>query len=940
MNNMMKKQESYKVNTTKMTKDLFDVLWGSLLHLIKNEYYTDPYSGLRIARMKYNIPLLRCIDCDQIVFAVMRLLIKYAYTTESDYGKFTISYVMVIPTGEVSFTVMKAIPFREDGKELPVYALIDQLVRQKAEDYNDAELSSIFIRIYLSEMKDSATPNISDDEIASKLWECIDSKVVGEPREARTIGHSKRRYPKHLTALNPSESQRKPFIVADIETVLINDVHIPYAVGFLVVRPGDYLSSEMVYGIDTYFSEDYPGVIFETFDERVDKMLFDFIERLAVVVRKNPLIQTVYFHNFSRFDGIILLKYLATHGVKYTFIPLMRNHRLYELAVYSGNKILFRFRDSLNLLPGKLSTLAKNLCPGLGQKGSIPYDEVTLLNLASMKKSLLDYMKQDILLLGGVMLKAQEIYWTQYQVDIVTKLTLSSLALTIFRTNYYDQINWPIHIPNRNEDTFIRRGYYGGHADAYKPNGENLYYYDVNSLYPYIMKSYPMPGGEPVWHGNLEGQDLENLYGFIEAYVECPHNITRPFLPYRDENKKTLIFPTGNFVGVYYSEELKYARDIGYRIIPLSGYLFEKMNSSPFGSFVSSIFEKRQEAKSTCNDAMSYIYKILMNSLYGRLGINPKCTITEVCGLDRYNHLTKKSDFILADKLSDHYYIVTYWSNTGQVSDSDWSPPRISAVQLAAAVTACARIHMYPYISRHDCYYTDTDSVVLGSPLPEEDISSTVLGKFKLESIVTKGFFLAPKSYSLLTQEGERIIKHKGLAKSLVNEEWFESQYADISRTKLTPVKSNFRIDWEKLNITKKETLVNLGIRVSNKREPVYDNGLWVDTAPLDVTDFAGQENRVLSYEVKRLQELNEINKEHLAQKDRVISYLEAKVSSLTTEERYKKKSKLDYINKYSQDKLGKSQSQKADDPKKTTYKLPPKKKKKKTKGKKKKKPG
>jgi len=635
-----------------------------------------------------------------------------------------------------------------------------------------------------------------------------------------------------------------------------------------VVRPGDDLSSETGYGIETYFSEDYPDIVFESFEERSNKMLFDFIERLAVVVRQNPSMKTVYFHNFSRFDGIILLKYLATHGVKYTFIPLMRNHRLYELAVYRGKMLLFRLRDSYTLLTSSLNNLSKNLCPELGSKGSIPHDEVQVSNLITLRDQLLDYMKQDIRLLGGVMLKAQSIYWTHYKVDIVTKLTLSSLALTIFRTNYYDQINWPIHIPNRNEDTFIRRGYYGGHADAYKPYGENLDYYDVNSLYPYIMKSYPMPGGKPVWHGNLEGQDLDSLYGFIEAYVECPRNITRPFLPYRDENKKTLIFPTGNFVGVYYSEELKYARDIGYRIIPLSGYLFEKMNSSPFGSFVSTIFEKRQDAKRTGNDAMSYIYKILMNSLYGRFGINPKCTITEVCDLDRYNHLTKKSDFILADKLSEHYYIVTYWSNTGQVSDSDWSPPRISAVQLAAAVTACARIHMYPYISRPDCYYTDTDSVVLGSPLPEDEISSTVLGMFKLENIVTKGIFLAPKSYSLLTQEGERIIKHKGLAKSLVNEEWFESQYADIFRTMLTPVKSNFRIDWEKMNIIKKETLVNLGIRVSNKRVPVYDNDRWVDTEPLDVTDFAGQENRILSYEVKRLQDLNEIHKGSERQSD------------------------------------------------------------------------
>lgn len=593
-NNMMKKEKSNFVNKmiTKVTKELFYVLWGSLLNSIKNEYYLDPYSGLRIARIDFNMPLLRCSDCDLIVLAVMRLVIKYAYTTESDYWKFTISYAMKIPTGEVPFTISDAITFRVDGKDLPVYAMIDQLVRKKAEDYDDAELTSIFIRIYLSEMKFSATQFLSDDEIASMLWECINSKVGVEPREARTIGPRKHRYPKHLTALKPKKRKRQTFIVADTETVILNNVHVPYAAGFLVVRPGDDLSSEVGYGIETYFSEDYPDIVFETFEERSNKMLFDFLERLAVVVRQNPSIKTVYFHNLSRFDGILLLKHLATHGAKYTIKPLMRNHMLYELAVYLGKKQLFCLRDSLTLLTGSLNNLARNLCPQLGSKGTIPHDEVQVSNLKNLSTQLLEYMKQDIRLLGGVMLKAQEIYWTQYKVDIVTKLTLSSLALTRFRTNYYDP---PIHIPNRNEDTFIRRGYYGGHADAYKPYGKNLYYYDVNSLYPYIMKSYPMPGGKPVWHGNLEGQDLDNLFGFIEAYVVCPRNITRPFLPYRDDKNKTLLFPTGNFVGVYYSEEFKYARDIGYQIIPLSGYLFEK-KPSPFEGFVSSLFEKRQEA--------------------------------------------------------------------------------------------------------------------------------------------------------------------------------------------------------------------------------------------------------------------------------------------------------------------------------------------------------
>lgn len=76
--------------------------------------------------------------------------------------------------------------------------------------------------------------------------------------------------------------------------------------------------------------------------------------------------------------------------------------------------------------------------------------------------------------------------------------------------------------------------------------------------------------------------------------------------------------------------------------------------------------------------------------------------------------------------------------------------PKMSAVQLAAAITTYARIHMYPFISRSDSYYTDRDSIVIWSPLPDECVSSMEMGKFKLENKVLKGFFLAPKRYGYI----------------------------------------------------------------------------------------------------------------------------------------------------------------------------------------------
>nr|XP_016499917.1 PREDICTED: DNA polymerase-like [Nicotiana tabacum] len=297
----------------------------------------------------------------------------------------------------------------------------------------------------------------------------------------------------------------------------------------------------------------------------------------------------------------------------------------------------------------------------------------------------------------------------------------------------------------------------------------------------------------------------------------------------------------GEFVDVYYSEELKYARSVGYKVIPLSSYMFQNMNpGSPFGEFVGSLFESRLKARKEGNDSMAYVYKILMNSLYGRFGINPESTQTEVYNYDKYNKLVMTTGFHYAEKLSDEYYIVVYKNNTEWVPDMQWRPPRITTVHIWAAITTCTRIHMYHYISREDCYYTDTDSVVHGSPLPDDDVSPTELGKFKLEHKLNKAIFLAPKGYSLWIDKNQNLTKHKGLAKPLVSDKWYETQYADLKLSIVAPVDSNFQINWATLDIMKKTKLVKLSTPTNTKREPVYDNNQdWVDTNPVNVKDYA-----------------------------------------------------------------------------------------------------
>lgn len=149
--------------------------------------------------------------------------------------------------------------------------------------------------------------------------------------------------------------------MADLETILIDEVHYPYAAGFLVVHPGDNIASKHDKEIYTHFSEDHL-VILPDFKDRSVQMMNSFNDELFHTIISKKKIRTVYFHNLSRFDGIILLKFYVLLGEPYSVKPLIRNNKIYEIRVLKNKELLFRFRDSLLLLPGSLAGLGKTLC--------------------------------------------------------------------------------------------------------------------------------------------------------------------------------------------------------------------------------------------------------------------------------------------------------------------------------------------------------------------------------------------------------------------------------------------------------------------------------------------------------------------------------------------------------------------------------------------------
>ena len=90
------------------------------------------------------------------------------------------------------------------------------------------------------------------------------------------------------------------------------------------------------------------------------------------------------------------------------------------------------------------------------------------------------------------------------------------------------------------------------------------FYYDVNSLYPYVALQ-DMPGlicSKLNYYDDK--QDISSLFGFFYCSIDAPLNSYLGLLPLRTQSG--LIFPLGKWEGWYFSEELKFAKEQGYNI--------------------------------------------------------------------------------------------------------------------------------------------------------------------------------------------------------------------------------------------------------------------------------------------------------------------------------------------------------------------------------------
>lgn len=79
-----------------------------------------------------------------------------------------------------------------------------------------------------------------------------------------------------------------------------------------------------------------------------------------------------------------------------------------------------------------------------------------------------------------------------------------------------------------------------------------------------------------------------------------------------------LIFPFGIWESWYFSQELKFAQECGYKITILKGYEFDR-SKEVFNSYIQDIYKQKVNATNSTNKTLA---KSLLNNLLGRLGID------------------------------------------------------------------------------------------------------------------------------------------------------------------------------------------------------------------------------------------------------------------------------------------------------------------------------
>lgn len=496
----------------------------------------------------------------------------------------------------------------------------------------------------------------------------------------------------------------------------------------------------------------------------------------------------IYFHNL-KFDGRFIIDWLLRNGFEWMSQkpkPMCFTTLISNMGVFYSIEIRFpdskagierkvQIYDSLKIMPFSIASMPKTF--GIKEsKLEIDYKEDRPVGheLTQEEK---DYVHNDVYILA----EALKFMFSHGQ----RKMTTGSNALSDYKKRVTSK-KFKAWFPVLDSitDSDIRKSYKGGWSylnSKYKNEiiGSGRVY-DVNSMYPGVLKYKLLPYGEPIYFsGDYQPNQFYPLYvlNFLCEFKIKPNHfpsIQIKGMPMRYMSNEYLTESDGpTWLTLTNVDYQLFLDQYDVNIIEVNGgYMFKAMVGM-FDAYIDYWYSVKTDSRNEGNKGMEKIAKLMLNSLYGKFG-------TRKQAIQYIPFLDKEKD------------VVRYYEGQPESVDKGYIP-------VATFCTSYARdiIIRGAQACGDRFVYADTDSLhIKGTdPVPGLDVDNNRLAAFKLESEFKRAKFIRQKTYLEVfdTSKGEELnIKCAGMPdrikERLREEDFYEgAEYTGNLKAKSVP---------------------------------------------------------------------------------------------------------------------------------------------------------
>ena len=445
-------------------------------------------------------------------------------------------------------------------------------------------------------------------------------------------------------------------------------------------------------------------------------------------------------HNGGRFDFFYLLDWFEGKTV-------IMNSRIVQAYMWVGDSKpdgigrkkhpgghRFEFRDSYAIMPFALSKYKKK---------EINIQKLSKEQREKNKEEILSYLEGDCVYLWELCM--------EFTREFGEYLTIASAAFhQLSMLHSFDKMP-------QSQDVEIRSlFYFGGRVECFQKGiiKQPCNIYDVNSMYPFVMKKCWHPttwiceqGTKLHWPDTIKANVPRTFFLTIQGE-------SNGAFPKRTSSG--IIFPIA--VDTYHVTIHEYlvAKALGlFKGEILKTYDFYR--ASKFGTFVDHFFDARKKAEQAKDEMHKLFYKLILNSAYGKFGLNPANYFEW--------KLTKTNEKLpepweLDSLMHGSYYV---WKKPAKTFD--WNLYNIAT---AASITGAARAMLMRSIFTSDgVLYCDTDSIICGNKFGGR--IGTALGEWKKEGSGNFAAIAGKKMYAIF--DGKECIKQANKGVSLEPEQ-------------------------------------------------------------------------------------------------------------------------------------------------------------------------